>query len=422
MGLNCILHVGMHKTGSSSIQESLGSLDMKGVEYLSLGNPNHSGFFSTLLADQPELYHGNIYAGRDRTQSLDLQEKYRHLLHQRLNEVTKNTVLISAEDLSSFNKAKELKELQLLLAEYCNDIKVIGYVRSPVSFMQSAFQQILQGSDLSSLNAFSLYPRYRERFEQLDNAFGRSNVTLIPFSENQLFKSDVVLDFCQRVGIDIPPEKIKRVNESLSLEAVAVLFAYRKLGGKHGTYASSAQENKMLINAISSLGTRKFTFHKDLVEPVLDHFSEDLEWIEKRVGQSMFDPSDGPGGLVRSEDSLLEVAKQSGPRLIDLFMKLDKGEDDITRVAKLVSILKKINKDEGMNRNREPSIFSDGQLQAFRSDKMVPAGILREVAKAFEANSDVDTARAVIEQAVCLDSDVPGVDQVWQRLAKKMDG
>jgi len=45
-----IIHVGMHKTGSSSIQETLHHLEPRrrsSVGYLKLNSPNHSAFFGS---------------------------------------------------------------------------------------------------------------------------------------------------------------------------------------------------------------------------------------------------------------------------------------------------------------------------------------------------------------------------------------
>ena len=55
------------------------------------------------------------------------------------------------------------------------NITVIAYVRPPVSFMASAFQQAVRVEGRTDRRS-RFWPGYRERFEKLDTVFGRENV------------------------------------------------------------------------------------------------------------------------------------------------------------------------------------------------------------------------------------------------------
>ncbi len=62
----CIIHIGMHKTGSTSIQKSLDGFHDQEFFYAHLGNtPNHSLAIFSLFSSHPERHHLHIARGRD---------------------------------------------------------------------------------------------------------------------------------------------------------------------------------------------------------------------------------------------------------------------------------------------------------------------------------------------------------------------
>ena len=69
--------------------------------------------------------------------------------------------------------------------------RVVAYVKRPISFMQSAFQQRIK-TNLRRLDVASgLWPKYRDRLEKMDEIFGRENVDLHVFDSSTLIKGDV---------------------------------------------------------------------------------------------------------------------------------------------------------------------------------------------------------------------------------------
>lgn len=66
----CILHIGMPKTGTSSIQETLSQEnEIEECEYLKIGpSSNHSTIIYSLVSKRPELHHVHIAAQRTKIQ------------------------------------------------------------------------------------------------------------------------------------------------------------------------------------------------------------------------------------------------------------------------------------------------------------------------------------------------------------------
>ena len=117
-----------------------------------------------------------------------------------------------------------------------------------------------------------------------DDVFGRANVHLWKFDPKSFVGKCVVQDFCSRLGIAFPKDRIVRVNESLSREAVALLFAYRKYGRALGSTAMNGPENQRLVAQLRKIGGSKFRLSAEAVRPILDRNREDIEWMEKRLG------------------------------------------------------------------------------------------------------------------------------------------
>lgn len=329
-----IVHVGMHKTGSSSIQEAFSKHSHPDLEYLSLGAANHSAFMATLLLDEPETYFRHVNDRISASEARQLQVDYMGRFQSELANVRKKRVLISAEFLSLPRVTPEmLEKLRIVLESYCKSIRIVGYVRPPVAYMQSAFQQRLKGGDFSHFSWDALYPRYRSRFMKLDDVFGRENVDLYPFRTENLHSGDVVTDFAWRQGIKTDGLISKRSNESLSLEAAAVLYAARVFGFK-GSYRGYNDDEDRLVSKISSLGDEKVIFSKRLVEPIIESQSEDLDWINNRLEESIVDaPNEGDDGISGERDLFL-VAKKQLPALRDL---VQSGAADMNEFQTLIN-------------------------------------------------------------------------------------
>lgn len=382
-----IIHVGMHKTGSSSIQETFSGLSIDNVEYLSLGgSANHSEFFGTILSDKPEDFHPNLMNGRDADASQQRKNQFSQNLDLALSQSSARRVLISAELLSaSWVTTKMLDTLRLRLENYCRKLCVIGYVRPPVAYMQSAFQQRLKGGQLSSFAPASLYPGYRERFEKLDVVFGRDAVSLFPFMQTTVSDFDVVKDFGRIIGVDVGENAIVRANESLSLEAVSLLYVFRKFVANI-FYDGFTLDNDRLIQMLSKIGGNKFLLASKLVRPILRKNQADIDWIEDRLGKVIEDfPSDSEC-CIGSEQDLLTVATDNREKLLKLLEEYKPQSHHGPSVADLMEHLRVVSSSGRLTyrAGQYGRISSPSDLSAvFRDSMLEPEEMLKEVAALF---------------------------------------
>lgn len=279
-----VLHIGMHKTGSSSIQETLHhNLNDENVHYIKFSNPNHSGVLRRIFKEDLQNDHLVKFQNISREKFLEKKEKDKLILIDKINLSEPKNCILSAEEISNFTQ-NELLQMLRFFNSYFNKIVIIGYVRSPKSYIESAYQQILKGGIRKNFHLSNINPPYKLRFEKFDKVFGRENVYLYKFDPNSFPQKDVVLDFCDKIGIKMSKNKTIRINESLSLEAISLLYIYRKFYKYTGKEKTRFNSNKKLIEVLTTIGTKKFKVSNQYMKQVLERNNENIMWMEDRLG------------------------------------------------------------------------------------------------------------------------------------------
>lgn len=315
----CVIHIGMRKTGTSSIQQSLvGFADDEFVYADINGHPNHGAALYSIVADDPRAL---VFHQRRNEAAYPLAayiEDVKAGLALAIEKSEGRTVIFSGEACSYMFKEAELARLRDYLSRWFTQIDVVAYVRSPVGYMESNFQQRIKDA-ARRLDLEVDYFDYQGHFAMFDDVFGRENVHLWKFDPKSFVGRCVVQDFCSRLGIAFPKDRIVRVNESLSREAVALLFAFRKYGTAWGSTAMNGRENQQLVEQLRKIGGSKFRLSPEAVRPILDRNREDIEWMERRLGES-FDEVLGAheSGAIRVESDL----EDAGPDAVKELLRL----------------------------------------------------------------------------------------------------
>lgn len=312
--MKIVIHIGMHKTGSSSIQQTFAPLKHPDLEYIDWDfSGNHSTLFVLLFQDADKLaeYHEFKARGPEFIRGLPaLREDWRKRVSAQLAGAADKTVIFSGEDISNPSLENALPRLRDFFGEWSNDISVIGYARPPAGFMVSAFQQYLRGGTIANLSKGGASPQYRARFERIDQTFGRDIVRLREFSPDRMLNGDVVQDFAHEIGLGpLKEDQIIRANESRSLEAAALLYVQRKLGQGFVQGFDGAQVvNNTFIARLATIGTRKFAFSPQMLAPILEKERDDIAWMEDRLGHGFSGGSAAHKDAISSLDDLVDIA------------------------------------------------------------------------------------------------------------------
>ena len=306
------VHIGMHKTGSTSIQQSFASLDDGVVRYMRLGNSNHSAIHSTIFLSAPEKYHGHKRNGRTAEDVRKIQDVFIQKVENEIANAETRSLITSGEDISIMDE-DALIRMRDFFGRHFDDIKIIGYVRPPGSLMASALQQRLAGGQ--SVRIDSLYPHYRARFEKFDRVFGKENVLLKKFQTECLESGNVVIDFSRIIGTDFPEDRVIRSNEGRGREVAALLYARRTLIERDEDTKIRKKTKDRTIQLLKLLNSESLRLHRDAIVPILDQNRDDIEWMESRLGASLAETYSDDDNAVRDMTQFLTIAGSLAPDL-----------------------------------------------------------------------------------------------------------
>ncbi len=300
----CTLHIGMHKTGSTSIQNSLQHFQDQRYSYAVLGNnPNHSHAIYDAFTEDAER---GFFDLKPTPAQID---RYRAQLLQAIVSNGERNLIISGEKISSMH-ASALLRLRDFLSEHFSRIRVVGYVRSPASYIASAFQQRLKNRS-PTFEPMRLYRDYGETFQKFDHIFGAKQVDLWKFDGAKLRNRCAVSDFCYRLGIELPAGRIKNENESMSRQFVGLLYVYRKFAPEQAA-TLQLSEVERLNKALSTTWNAKFVLSPALAQSIRDHHAADIAWMEQRLGESLEEVGKAAGHpVIDSEADLIQTAPET---------------------------------------------------------------------------------------------------------------
>ena len=221
------LHIGTHKTGSTSIQRELyenrKNLQSKGFYYpQSCANEdgNHSPLAWAICRDERVNYNKVLEAFKDEVKACKDNE----------------TLVISGEEFE-YLSGKEISELKQLLCTMEFETTIVCYFKPQAALIRSEYVEwIKQG--LTSDN-FSVFWRLHSRLDRYNyykiwhqwcSHFGESNVRVRSYEDSLHLSNGVIDDFYEVIGLENhkPLLKIKSYNSSPSAEVISSWLLYLK--------------------------------------------------------------------------------------------------------------------------------------------------------------------------------------------------
>jgi hypothetical protein len=296
-GRELLLHVGMHKTGTTSIQKTFGmhAAVLQEAGYYWYEGESHSRVVYSAFADQPQQYHLNRRAGlAQHEDALVYGASCRARLLSFLAEAPGPRLLISGEDIAMLRPP----EVQRMLAAFrplVDRITVIGFVRAPRSYIGSAIQEQVRGG--AGRNATAV-PQYRRRFAAFRDAPEVAELRLKLYAPESLLRGCSVATFLQVCGA--PPElvermEVRRANPSRSRLATVLLLAANDAVPvflPDGT--PNPERVPRLAGFLERLEGSKFQPPEALVVSQLHRAAEDIAWMEGVLGSPFADSEKAP--------------------------------------------------------------------------------------------------------------------------------
>jgi len=238
-----ILHIGTPKTGSTSIQESLGNareaLLEYDIHYPSFKPYNHIFNFIPIFLEDP---HTSFVFQIQHKPNEDVQAKiqgYREIWEKEILSCTKGNFIISAEDFTfPYFTEDAVKRLKSFVEQYFEEVTIIAYVRHYDQWISSQIQQdIKNGVDagLSELiQRFITCPpwiSYRNCLGKWTRVFGQENLVVRPFDPLVFHQGSLLADFFHACNLPVDNDAISelRSNESIGENAAIFLQEYNQV-------------------------------------------------------------------------------------------------------------------------------------------------------------------------------------------------
>lgn len=309
------LHIGMHKTGSSSIQASLAegraAARRFGVDYPDLG-PNQSRAFNAVFGASEDVERSGP-SDRD-------AERRRGELAARLTAGPSPSVVVSAEALSHYRDVRA-PALAAFLRGLFDDVRVVVYVRDPLAWASSQAQQhIAQGrvtlADLrhpdpnDRRRGRSILPAYRAVVETYIDAFGRDAVDVRSFDPARFVGGGLIADFCHAVGAPDLAAELPEPRRNTAISYESVLLIDRILEQERA--GADPERTRSLLATVVRLPGARFVLPADILERVRRETAADLAWLEQTTGRRLFDteapiPTGAPAWAPETLDRLVAV-------------------------------------------------------------------------------------------------------------------
>ena len=309
-----VLHIGMHKAGSSAIQSSLVGATGDDFVYPRLGamppKRSHTDALVNLFSSkQREVAARYEFAGKRFTPGEADEQKIRQAAH----DAGDRTVILSSEGAFTFLDKGDAAALKRFAEQLFEDVRVIAYVRDPFTLTSARFANRVRSHRLSEFTP--TYKRYRP-FENFDDVFGRDRVSLFEFNRTRFPNGDVVQHFCQTLGLK--PVASTEVNVSPSRPAIAAIFRMnRAIAGsdERDALRGLQRARKAIVRQFPHRDWPAFRLSPDVVRPLVEENAEDLRWIEDRLGAALRPEVDHRDGDVSSEADLLEIDPRAKAKL-----------------------------------------------------------------------------------------------------------
>lgn len=341
-----ILHVGLAKTASTSIQNTLSrgrdALHRAGASYayFSLNGKeitNHSLALNYLFSERCTNHHVHAKLGLDEN-----VERERNLRELEIALEQSERVIISGEEVPFFSK-EDLQRLRDFFVARGETLRIVALVRPTISFLASLSQQFVK----SGFNAgVPMHQSPAKIIMRLNEVF--PDAEFYSFNEAKKNPRGPVGFFLDKIGVDA----------SLGFELTQDNLAWSDNAARLGSYinmlapivhngAINPLRKEGDISPLNRIGGERFNILRSEVNiPVL---ISEIEWLVKRYGDSFWeDPGSLPAEPVEwQREQIIQAARAMefipihlAPLIYSFFRK----EAKLAEGARITPIVDMVNK------------------------------------------------------------------------------
>jgi hypothetical protein len=286
-----VVHAGLSKTGSTSIQANClrhrELLQHYGIEYpvfdyAGIAFDNHSTALITAISRSPGKY-GLGLRRQYGDEAAELVTHCRAQLNERLSAAHSDTLLLSSERIAGLDD-EDMQALRTRLEQHTQQLRVIVYIRSPQSALESILQERVKAGAV--VDPQQIAGRVRRRYQALQRCFA-DVLEPVNYHEALACPGGIVGSFMSLLGIspqDIQAREFQSLNTRISLEAFVLMDAVnrrypKRRQGEHGVKRSPGDLNPLL-----ALPGQVFQIPEFEGSAAHSATLEEARWLESRLG------------------------------------------------------------------------------------------------------------------------------------------
>ncbi|MDX1722556.1 MAG: hypothetical protein R3355_05510 [Pseudomonas sp.] len=227
--MNLIIHIGWHKTGTTSIQEFLLNNQAPLQEHSKIYYPNEG----LLQCAHHELAWSLQEKKTSPWGDLPLTTPKAIIEAAIANARTHNceNIIFSSEEFCTLSK-EQIKLLHTITSNTKSTISIVAYIRRQDLIIESSYNMEVKwwGTRLTEdfltyVKRKTPYIKYNHTLELWADIFGKDQIKVIPYSPEDFLENDIRLDFCSTANIT--PRglhfKKERINDSLAPKTLEFL-------------------------------------------------------------------------------------------------------------------------------------------------------------------------------------------------------
>ncbi|MCH2094022.1 MAG: hypothetical protein MK160_02795 [Rhodobacteraceae bacterium] len=307
--MKAIVHIGMHKTGTSSIQASFAKVPPSKTAYYTSNGTNLNQWARV-------MFEGIESFGTSRQQThfadadfAELRQAESDKTDAFLSTCEQNAVILSAERFTYMSDDATAQFADWLNTRF-SSVDVYAYVRDPLSFCRSSLQQRIKAIS-PDLSVHLDFPNYRKRFEKFETHFGSENINYRLFRRSGLKEENVVPDFADWIGSAYNMADIISENEGMSLESLAFLVLLNQ-GDRRG-FQSMRQTPALseLVADVLSFPGSKWHYSEEMQSKIMTDIASDCDWMDSRLPLPLLRHEIASGQCVGGMEDLTAIGIES---------------------------------------------------------------------------------------------------------------